>query len=91
MVRTIPGARRQLRELLAGPRRPTWIIRQNRANSFGFDPRGRTAALLARRYRTVARVCGTPILLARGAPARPAPAAAPGDCPNLAGGPSPGQ
>jgi hypothetical protein len=75
MMRAIPSARRQLRALLASDRRPTWIIRENGPGDYGLDPAGRTAALLRRDYRRVARVCGTPILLARGSRARAAPTA----------------
>jgi hypothetical protein len=75
MMRAIPGARAQLRELLAGSSRPTWIVDQDGAAGYGLDPAGRTRALLGRHYRVVAHVCGTPVLLSRGATAkRPPPA-----------------
>jgi hypothetical protein len=41
--------------------------------AFKLDRNGVTARLLKRHYRRVARVCGHPVLLARGARARPAP------------------
>ncbi|MEA2293377.1 MAG: hypothetical protein QOE86_1016 [Solirubrobacteraceae bacterium] len=76
MMRAIPAAPGRLRALIASDRRPTWIIRQNRPGDYGLDARGRSKALLRRYYRPVARVCGTPILLARGSGARPAPRSA---------------
>jgi hypothetical protein len=76
MMRAIPAAPGRLRALIGSDRRPTWIIRQNRPGDYGLDARGRSKALLRRYYRPVARVCGTPILLARGSGARPAPRSA---------------
>ena len=77
MMRAIPAAEHQLRALLAGPRRPTWIIEEDRPDFAGLDPGGVTRALLARHYRVVARVCGLPVLLARAAARDPA---TPGRC-----------
>jgi hypothetical protein len=73
MVRAVPGAESRLRSLLASPARPTWIIRAQGARSFGLDRSGATRRLLTEHYRRVATVCGTKVLLARGARALPAP------------------
>ena len=73
MVRAVPGAERRLRDLLASPERPTWIVRAQGARSFGLDRSGETRRLLRQHYRQVATVCGTKLLLARGARALPAP------------------
>ncbi len=79
MLRTIPGAERKLRVLLASPRRPTWVVGWEATTAYGLDPRGATARLLARHYRAVANVCGYPILLERGV-VRPGGAGARADC-----------
>jgi hypothetical protein len=76
MVRAVPGAEARLRGLLASPARPTWIIRAQGARGFGLDRSGATRRLLREHYRLAAKVCGTQLLLARGAASRPAP---PGD------------
>jgi Dolichyl-phosphate-mannose-protein mannosyltransferase len=76
MLQAVPGAEGRLRRLLASPARPTWIVRAQGARGFHLDRSGATRLLLLQHYRVVARVCGTKLLLARGAPARPAP---PGD------------
>src|SRR5204863_124017 len=68
-----PGAERRLRDLLASPERPTWIVRAQGARSFGLDRSGETRRLLRQHYRQVATVCGTKLLLAGGARALPAP------------------
>lgn len=73
MMRAIPGTRQRLRSLLAGSARPTWIVEQDPPSAYGLDASGRTRRLLAQHYRQVAVVCATPILIARGAKAGPAP------------------
>jgi hypothetical protein len=73
MMRSVPGATTQLRTLLASPRRPTWIISQDGPRGYRLDSSGATARLITLHYRRVARVCTRPILLARGAPAKPPP------------------
>ena len=77
MMRAIPKARTELRALLASPRRPTWVVEWQKPRAFKLDRSGATALLLQRHYRQVGRVCGRPVLLARGAKARPAPARVP--------------
>jgi hypothetical protein len=73
MMRAVPGAAHQLRALLASPRRPVWIIAQDKPRGYGLDPSGATGRLVREHYRVVARVCRKPILLERGKPARAAP------------------
>jgi 4-amino-4-deoxy-L-arabinose transferase-like glycosyltransferase len=73
MMRAAPGAETRLRGLLASPRRPTWVVRAQPYTAFGLDRDGRTRQLLAEHYQPVAEVCGMEVLLARGAPSRPAP------------------
>jgi hypothetical protein len=79
MLRTIPGAERQLRTLLASSRRPTWVVEWEPATAYGLDRSGATTRILDRRYREVATVCGYPILLERGV-ARPGSEATEADC-----------
>lgn len=74
LVRASPGARARLRALLASPRRPTWIVKAQHERAFGLDPDGSIGRRLERAYRHEATVCGYPVLLARGADARPPPA-----------------
>src|SRR5439155_9796112 len=73
MVRAIPGAEERLRRLLASRERPTWIVRVQGPRAFGLDRSGATRRLLSRHYRAVATVCGTRVLLERGARSLPAP------------------
>jgi hypothetical protein len=73
MVRAVPGAEQRLRTLLASPQRPTWIVRAEGPHGFGLDRSGVTKRLLAQHYGTAGTVCGTRILLARGARVLPPP------------------
>jgi hypothetical protein len=73
MMQAIPHVDAKLRALLASGSRPTWIIDWDSARALGLGANGKTARLLHRRYRIVARVCGHPILLERGARAKPPP------------------
>jgi hypothetical protein len=73
MMRAAPRAQARLRKLLASPQRPTWILEAQSPRTFGLDRNGTTKRLLATHYRVAGQVCGRRILLARGAPARPAP------------------
>jgi hypothetical protein len=77
MMASVPNAEQQLRSLLASPRRPTWIVEAQKPTAFGLDRSGETARLLARHYRRATRLCGVPVLLARGAGARPGPGVRP--------------
>jgi hypothetical protein len=73
MLRAAPHAIPRLRALLASSQRPTWVVEWQAPPAFGLDKGGATGRLIARHYTRVARVCGHPLLLARGARARPAP------------------
>jgi hypothetical protein len=73
MLQAIPHMGQKVRAMLASDRRPTWIIAWDSANSFGLGGNGATARLLKDHYRHVTNVCGQPILLARGARAKPPP------------------
>jgi 4-amino-4-deoxy-L-arabinose transferase-like glycosyltransferase len=63
MKEAIPHWNAKLHALLASKQRPTWVIDWDGGK--GYD--------LLRHYRVVARVCGRPILLERGAHAKPPP------------------
>jgi 4-amino-4-deoxy-L-arabinose transferase-like glycosyltransferase len=78
MMRAAPHAQTDLRTLLASPRRPTWIVEDQRPGSFGLDRGGQTKRLIIAHYRRVSDVCGDPVLLADGVSPRPAPP--PGSC-----------
>jgi 4-amino-4-deoxy-L-arabinose transferase-like glycosyltransferase len=73
MMRAAPHAERTLRRVLASQARPTWIVEQQRTRAFRLDRNGATGRLLTRNYRRVTTLCGHPLFLARGAPARPPP------------------
>jgi hypothetical protein len=73
MARAVPGAQERLRSLLSSPARPTWIVRPEGPRAFGLDGSGMTKRLLTAHYRSIGRVCGTRILLARGARVLPVP------------------
>jgi 4-amino-4-deoxy-L-arabinose transferase-like glycosyltransferase len=62
-IQAIPGALGEARRMLAGPRPPALVIQINSPGSM--DASGRTAAILARRYRLVATVEGVPIYAPR--------------------------
>jgi 4-amino-4-deoxy-L-arabinose transferase-like glycosyltransferase len=74
MVEAVPGAESRLRSLLASPARPTWIVRAQGTRAFELDRSGATRRLLRQHYRLAATVCGTNVLLERGAQVRPGPA-----------------
>ncbi|MEA2468051.1 MAG: hypothetical protein QOJ57_2177 [Thermoleophilaceae bacterium] len=80
MMRAAPGAEVKLRRTLASPQRPTWLVQWQSTRAFGLDRSGATKRLVARNYTRVATVCGHPLLLARGASARPAPAGSANSC-----------
>jgi hypothetical protein len=82
MLRAAPRAEARLRALLASAGRPTWVVKVERPSAFGLDRSGATKRLLAQHYRSVGSVCGSQVLLARGAGALPPP---PGDACSAAG------
>jgi 4-amino-4-deoxy-L-arabinose transferase-like glycosyltransferase len=61
LIRAHPGAVPRLRQLLASPERPTWIVGWQRPSGWGLDPGGSTTALLRSHYRVVTHVHGHPI------------------------------
>ncbi|MCW2925824.1 MAG: hypothetical protein JWM98_3228, partial [Thermoleophilia bacterium] len=63
MYTAIPGAEQRLDELLASPRRPTWIVRWKPEQQLGLDRDGRARALITANYRLATVVCGTQVLL----------------------------
>jgi hypothetical protein len=73
MMRAAPHAQARLRHLLASPARPTWVLQEQGTRAFRLDRDGVTKRLLTLHYRRFATVCGSRLLLARGAAARPAP------------------
>jgi hypothetical protein len=79
MMRAAPHAQSRLRKLLASGGRPTWVVQWQTHRAFGLDPNGATERALKRNYTRVAKVCGQPLFLARGAQSRRAPAP-PRDC-----------
>ncbi len=72
MMQAAPGAERELRRLLASPRRPTWLVERHRSWAFGLDREGVTRRLIDAHYRPASTVCGMTILVARRAPNRAA-------------------
>jgi hypothetical protein len=73
MMASAPSAEARLRQLLASPARPTWIVKADSPHSFGLDRSGVTKRLLTQHYRRLDKVCGIPLLLAKGAQVLPAP------------------
>jgi hypothetical protein len=65
MMQAAPGAERELRRLLASPRRPTWLVERHRPWAFGLDRDGLTQRLIGTHYRLAGTVCGMTILIAR--------------------------
>jgi hypothetical protein len=65
MMQAAPGAERELRRLLASPRRPTWLIERHRPWAFGLDRDGVTRRLIDTHYRPAGTLCGMTILVAR--------------------------
>ena len=62
-MRTLDPRQERLRQTLAGPEAPTWIVGMNHLNSWGIDQDHRLRELLQTRYRKVAEVCGNPVWL----------------------------
>lgn len=70
MMQAAPGAERELRRLLASPRRPTWLVERHRPWAFGLDRDGVTRRLIDTHYRPATTVSGMTILISRRAGAR---------------------
>jgi hypothetical protein len=73
MMTSAPHAEARLHSLLESPARPTWIVKADLPSSFRLDKSHVTKRLLAQHYRVLDKVCGTRILLAKGAQVLPAP------------------
>lgn len=65
-MRTLDPDQRRLRETLAGPDAPTWIVEINGLNSWEIDERSLLRDLVEERYRVVVEVCGNQVWLRRG-------------------------
>jgi hypothetical protein len=65
MVRTVPSAERQLRDLLRSSARPTWLVEWHPPTTFGLDRSGETTRLISSRYVLAGSVCGKAILIRR--------------------------
>jgi hypothetical protein len=62
-MRTFDPEQDRLRDTLAGPRAPAWIVQVNGLNSWGIDDGSRLRTLLHDRYRVVVEICGQPVWL----------------------------
>lgn len=62
-LRTLDPRLHHLREQIRGPRAPDWIVEWWPVDTWNLDPTGRTQALIERRYRQVAVICGHRIFL----------------------------
>ncbi len=67
MVRVRPGAVAELRQQLASPQRPTWLVRWYHPSSWELDPGQVTARTIDRGYRVAAMVCDFAIYVRRDA------------------------
>lgn len=76
-MRTADPTQERLRNTLAGPSAPTWIVEINRFNSWSIDNGGLLRALVKERYDQVETVCGSPVWLRKDAQRDLAP---PPDC-----------
>lgn len=65
-TRTIDVHLRHLRALLAGPRRPDWVVVWSKIDLWNIDPHGATRLELATHYHLVRHVCGHQVWLADG-------------------------
>ncbi|SNR36478.1 hypothetical protein [Blastococcus mobilis] len=57
-MRTFDPAQARLRETLAGPRAPSWIVQVTGLNAWDIDAGSRLRELIHDRYRVVAEICG---------------------------------
>lgn len=76
-VRTLDPGLADMSAVMDGPERPTWFVDWSGTDSWAIDPAA-LRAVLDRRYREVADVCGRTVWLERG---RPRSLATPGACP----------
>jgi hypothetical protein len=71
-VRTLDPDLAELSAVMAGPSRPVWFVDWSGIDSWGIDPTT-MRAVLAKRYRVVAEVCGRTVWLDRSHPRSLAP------------------
>jgi 4-amino-4-deoxy-L-arabinose transferase-like glycosyltransferase len=71
-VRTLDPDLAELSTVMAGPSRPVWFVDWSGIDSWGIDPTT-MRAVLAKRYRVVAEVCGRTVWLDRSHPRSLAP------------------
>jgi hypothetical protein len=64
-MRTFDPQQARLRQTLAGPEAPEWIVQVTGLNAWGIDGGSRLRNLVHHRYRVVATVCGHPVWLRR--------------------------
>ncbi|MGY1801767.1 hypothetical protein ACI78T_00610 [Blastococcus sp. SYSU D00922] len=62
-MRTSDPDQVRLRETLAGPRAPEWIVQVTGLDAWHIDEGSRLRELVDRRYRVVATICGHPVWL----------------------------
>jgi hypothetical protein len=62
-MRTLDARQQRLRQTLRGPDAPTWVVQVTPLDSWGIDRDGALRTLLQQRYRQVADVCGSRVLL----------------------------
>ncbi len=62
-MRTLDPDQTRLRQTLEGPDAPTWLVQVHGLNTWRVDEDGRLRRLVQERYRVVAEVCGSPVLL----------------------------
>lgn len=73
-MRTLDPDQARLRDTLAGPDAPVWVVQFNSLNSWGIDDDGRLHGVLDSRYDIAATVCGHPVWLRADLSRRMAPA-----------------
>jgi 4-amino-4-deoxy-L-arabinose transferase-like glycosyltransferase len=62
-MRTLDPEQTRLRDTLAGPDAPSWIVQVNGLDSWDIDDGSRFKALVHDRYRAVVEICGHPVWL----------------------------
>jgi hypothetical protein len=73
-MRVLDPQLEHLRELLAGPDAPTFVLVPSPLDPWGIDPHGHLQHTIDRHYREVATVCGSPVYLRDGVNRTAAPA-----------------
>jgi hypothetical protein len=62
-MRTLDPDQTRLRQTLEGPDAPTWLVQVHGLNTWRVDEEGLLRTVVRERYRVVAEVCGSPVLL----------------------------